>query len=362
MGNVDADPQDEIALGLGPFQGSCTPDRYLLDSDGSVMPGWPKQSCLAGTPFIPVMADLDKDGRDEILMPMGDIYKADGTNLRFDGETIPPYPPDSYALRIPSVADLNGDGFPELIYSLTTNDNEFRAYTAQGTLLPGFPAISQLDKPQGRAGPAGVADFDSDGKPELVRIRSPGGLDPILNIDVMDSAGRPLWSDKTTSGPFRSELPMALGDITGDSKPEILIQTASELYAWEGNGARVAGFPLTWGKDGIPVDSTPVIGDVTGDGKPDIVIATQNAIRVYSSTGQPEQTIRITGEAIVPAIADIDLDGRNEIIVYEFVWNGYNNERLPTLWVFDLGGSAHGAVLWGQQGGSKRGAFTLPLP
>jgi hypothetical protein len=321
--------------------------------------------------MIPVMADLDGDSRDEILMPMGDIYKADGTNLRFDGAAIPPYPSDSYALRIPSVADLNGDGFPELVYSLTTNDNEFRAYTLQGTLLPGFPASSHLDKPQGRAGPAGLADFDGDGIPELVRIRSAGGLDRILNIDVMDSAGRPLWSDKTTTGPIRTELPMALGDITGDGKPEILIQTASELYAWQGDGSRVAGFPLTWGKDNLALDSSPVIGDVTGDGKADIVIATQNTIRVYSGMGQPEQTIPLpsgapiatgTVETTVPAIADIDLDGRNEILVAVFQWNGYNNERLPTLWAFDLGGPPHSAVQWGQQGGSKRGTFALQPP
>jgi hypothetical protein len=67
------------------------------------------------------------------------------------------------------------------------------------------------------------------------------------------------------------------------------------------------------------------------------------------------------GFGAVPAIADIDLDGRNEIIVTGNYWSGVNG-FFDKLWVYDLGGSNHGAVEWGQFGGGPEHRGVYPVP
>ena len=63
-----------------------------------------------------------------------------------------------------------------------------------------------------------------------------------------------------------------------------------------------------------------------------------------------------------PAIADIDLDGRNEIIVNGSFWNGFSG-MYPKVWAYDLGGGTHGAVEWGQFMGGPRhqGRYGQPV-
>jgi hypothetical protein len=99
------------------------------------------------------------------------------------------------------------------------------------------------------------------------------------------------------------------------------------------------------------------VGDVDGDGFPEIVVTTHLAgeaetgvVRVYNRNGESHphfpKTLSIASAA-VPAIADIDADGGNEIIVTGnsgHFFSGYYDK----LWVFDLGGFHYGAVLWGQ--------------
>jgi uncharacterized repeat protein (TIGR02543 family) len=60
------------------------------------------------------------------------------------------------------------------------------------------------------------------------------------------------------------------------------------------------------------------------------------------------------GTGAVPAIADIDGDGRNDIVVVSDFWNGRSG-YYDKIWAFDLGGpTPHGAILWGQfMGGPK---------
>ncbi|HUU98644.1 MAG TPA: hypothetical protein VM487_23165 [Phycisphaerae bacterium] len=53
------------------------------------------------------------------------------------------------------------------------------------------------------------------------------------------------------------------------------------------------------------------------------------------------------------AIAAIDLDGRNEIIVTGSYWDGYSGDY-DKVWAYDLGGDTHGRIEWGQFGGGPR--------
>jgi hypothetical protein len=114
-----------------------------------------------------------------------------------------------------------------------------------------------------------------------------------------------------------------------------------------------------------------VVGDVDGDQEPEIVVSykgvSKDGFRVYEKDGTPNKVMPkkhlMLDRGGVPAIADIDLDGRNEIIIIgndgETTVPGY----FDRVWVFDLKGpKPHGAILWGQFGGNAAHQGRYPVP
>jgi hypothetical protein len=354
LGNFDADPQDEIAMGLGPFLGSCVDDQFALDSDGSVLPGWPRQSCAAGMVQMPVLADLDDDGVDEIITERNGIFRADASVMSLHGSAQFPF----YIL--PSVADIDGDGRSELVYpSTTAGGTGVAAVSHDGSHAPGFPVAYSHDRPAGPIGPLGLVDFDGDGRHAVVSIlKPPTAAVDFMYVDVTAPDGQLLWSAQTTTNVPYSTAP-SFGDLNGDGTPEVLVQTSSRLYVWQSDGTPLPGFPVSFTRD-LGSNSVPLVADVTGDGNADVIIATGGSILVYSATGVRQVQLSVPGNNTMLAVADIDLDGRNEIIAATPFWQGIQLDRSSGVWVFDLGGPAHGPIQWGQTGGGKRNTNAFP--
>lgn len=403
VGNIDGDPQLEIvatALAVGPL--------YAWNHDGSLLPGWPVSS-LAGAAY-PVLGQLD--ATTSALEVFSAHYGPDPDLGAWSagGSALPGWPRSSanYVATPPSEADVDGDGVDEIF--LEEEDLKLHAYRANGTALPGWPVSGTGG--QDRHTPA-LADLDGDGDLEAITATGPisgvayvlayhhdGGLmagfpvtmnwgleDTFPAIGDVDGDGaleivviareaeypfqrlvRILSSngsiERTIAAVGRvpyGSVP-ALADLDGDGTPEIVLQTDSSLEVWKGDGTVVSGWPQTW-TDRWVGDSAPVVGDVTGDGQPDIVVVTQQAgssengdVRVYDRHGNLHPRFPKPlplGSGAVPAIADIDLDGRNEIVITGDYWNGYSG-YYDKLWVYDLGGAAHGPVQWGQFMGGPR--------
>jgi hypothetical protein len=226
---------------------------------------------------------------------------------------------------------------------------------------PGFPAAINHAMAAGPIGPLGLVDFDGNGRHAIVSIlKPPTAAVNFLYVDAVGPDGDLLWSAQTTTNVPYSTAP-SFGDLNGDGTPEVLVQTSSQLYVWQSDGTPLSGFPVSF-QSGYPTNSVPLVADVTGDGKPDVILASAGLILVYSATGVREVQLAVPGHEAMLAVADIDLDGRNEIIAATPFWQGIELDRSSGIWVFDLGGAAHGPVQWGQTGGSRRNTYVFPVP
>lgn len=322
----------------------------LWRPDGSPWPpAWPRNS-VNYVPCPPAMVDLDGDGGDEILVWEGDdrlrAYHADGQTVA--GWSDPPR-----GRCTPAIADLDDDGVPEIItYSppLGGGQDLLRAYRPDATPAPGFPItlgyVTSLTYPV-------VGDVDGDGELEIVVGRPAGQF---AQLDVFSHKGGHERSIPVPGYPDYGVVP-ALADLDGDSFPEILVQSHSRTDVFKGDGTSLPGWPQLNPLSGGAMNSAPVVGDVTGDGQPDVVIV--NMLAADSSTGQvwvlhkdgtPHPgfpKVLPISYGMVPAIADIDLDGRNELVVGGSYWNGIEG-YYDDVWVYDLHGSTYGPILWGQ--------------
>lgn len=371
LGNLSVQyPGMEIFTGQFISRSPETPPAPLLAyaGTGSLLPGWPRDSDF--DIWGPAMlADIDGDNIDEIFIYEGTKLFAYNAN----GNPIPGWPvtgsDPSYA-----IADLNKDGNLEIV---TYRDNDKGAslllYNYDGSRVEDF---SVFFKPYVHPFPV-IGDVDGDKSLEII-IFSHTTNEPSLMIYIISADGKIEKKLPATIGNeycYKETMAaLALGDIDNDDLPEIVTGHASGLMAWNADGSPVPGFPVIWDlcyahRSG---NGAPVIGDVTGDGQPEIVLTAAKFIggaedgEVYVSDnrgnllpGFPKK-LKI-GDGAVPAIADIDLDGRNEIIITGDYWHGYP-EYFNKVWVYDLGGLSHGKIEWGQLQGGPQHQGIYPAP
>jgi hypothetical protein len=322
---------------------------------GALLPGWPKPSANYIT-SPPSLVDIDGDGIDEIFIAEEDskvhAYRADGS--RPLGGLWPVYENFGPQGRgTPAVADLDGDGSPDIVAVTDGSAGPFGeafqilAYNKFGGPLDGFPVTLPGT---GWRYPA-IGDVDADGAPEIVVVTRTGAGIFVLVVSVQGRLERSMGPAVHDVG---YDCAPALGDLDGDGFPEIIVETDGALDAWKGDGSVFPGWPQVWSSSLTVGCTAPVVGDVDGDLQPDIVIVSQDGalgeVRVYSRHGALHShfpKVLIIGSGYVPAIADLDLDGRNEIVITGDFWGGQIG-LFDKVWVYDLGGGPHGPVQWGQ--------------
>jgi hypothetical protein len=246
----------------------------------------------------------------------------------------------------PALADLDGDGVPEVIWG-AYDVTALRA--SDGALLWRAPDGGRV------WAPIAVADLDGDGAPEVVVGRD-GDL-----LTVYGPDGRVRWSRHPFGGgEVRS---VAVADLDGDGRLEIVVGRGSggdyeQVAAYSAGGDLLPGFPARhagepgdgWGM----YNQNLAIADLDGDGKKEIVAPTDShAITaldrlgnqlpvssryaphtVWSDVGvHVDEKADLRGYAIcgtehrpnfahsAPAVGDLDGDGTREIVAVGNVYD-----------------------------------------
>jgi hypothetical protein len=275
VANLDDDDQAEVVIGA-----------TLIDHDGLVI--W----------------DQGSDGN-------GSLY---GSNANYLG-------------GISAIADLNGDDIPEIISgrnAWTLDGGSFWVYVGDD----GYPA---------------VADLDSNGFPEVILVAN-------SQIAVLNGLTGQLWcgidpTEALCSDPAQRTQPIEIpggvrggpptvADIDADGRPEIAVAGSSMFTVFDFNRTgedivQPGGDPppspgaiyVRWSSP-IQDLSSGVTGssafDFDGDGVAELLHADECHLRVYSGT-DGAVVLQLENSSLTsveyPLVADIDADKKSEIIV-----------------------------------------------
>jgi hypothetical protein len=185
-----------------------------------------------------------------------------------------------------------------------------------------------------------VADVNGDGKPDLIVGNSNGTVGVLLGNG--DGTFQPaVIYGSGGSGAIQSGS-VVVADINGDGKPDMLVANAisSVVGVLLGNGDGTFQPAVSYGSGGISADSVAV-ADVNGDGKPDLLVtnqcasdcggATDGTVAVLLGNGDGTFQAAITfgsGGAFADSIAvsDVNADGKLDLLVANLCLNQSGGE------------------------------------
>ena len=423
IADINGDGKPEIIIVAGSTDGQTNQSKgklWVFKYDGknlTAMSGFPAQiTPLTDTTknpdfqyffSAPTIADIDGDGQMEILLSTseGRIFA-----YRNNGQLLPGWPvvtsktnnTDLYNQNYSEgssvqVADMGKNGKNEIfaVFPVTNNLGMMSNYSLfgfdySGKLLPGWPQIVSpdaintenysTDKPM-----LNIADINNDGQKELLSTLDLGYINPSSNdsdhffSSAWKTNGQNLWKVDSANLGYKKAFGMAFQPILASlSKgfplslniPTVNYTGNSYLYGLDKDGRSLANLVqnFSFGRQ-------PSMADLNNDGLPEFVGEATDGINTYKAVDNSGKVIWSKKVPYtfslftpsLPTIADIDGDGKLEIII---ALDGPNPKDLASdgtelydsmmyVWKTDFSAPKN-SIIWGQDGGNAQHNFTFP--
>ncbi len=245
-----------------------------------------------------VIAPINDVGDDASMTPTSCALTAlDGESGEIDWQTgMPVEHCHIHTFSDPRIADVNGDGAPDVLVG--TGRTALVAY--DGT--DGSELWDREFETIGYSRPV-LADLTDDSSEEVVAVDFRG------NAYAVASDGTPLWH-RALNGTVWAEP--AVGDFAGDGTTEIAVGSDEGTYLLAANGSIEREFDAT--------ARSLVDEDVDGDGRPELIVADVGTDGGVVTAIDPVEdrriwTERTDGDPAIRAVGDGDGDGATELYV-----------------------------------------------
>jgi len=307
--DVDIDGSLEVIV-----PSSCNPTTYCFNGKTGAVK-W--QTTTRGSDSPPTIADVDNDGKPEILHGEfgGYVLCMNGENGSKSWEI--PVDLDSWIQTAPTIVDLDNNGQLDFVVS-TWNFNQLDSvYAYRGdnhTLLWTYPIHDVIY--HGTA----VADLDKDGKPELMI----GSYNDTLYC-INGENGTTNWKYAASGGYIGA--PASIGDIDNDGNCEVVFVSGHVVTALTNTGVHKWHYNIP-GYHGA--FRGVALADINNNAYPDVIFGTDHGkvIALNGNNGSLIWSLDLAehygnpdfGIDHAPLIADFDNDGSLEV----FIVGGYS--------------------------------------
>ena len=241
------------------------------------------------------VSDLDNDGDMEIIAGLSGkvkVWHHDGTpylgrdvfyaeSAVINGET------KYYDFKSPIVADLDWDGQQEIVIPGTVGGDAFRIFVlrADGTLQPGWENPETIYNKNSSVGiDVAVGDLYNNGERNIV----------VLGKDCVKiwNADGTLQKNISIPGLEPDVFAPVLADMDGDEVADIVFgNTASSdnaIYVYRPDGIQIKGFPVYVEENGI-AQTSPVAADVDRDNVNELIAGYSGNIYMRKTGGRADR-------------------------------------------------------------------------
>ncbi len=347
----DSDGSATMSLAVADLRGDGKPDVVVADDssnsvgvllgngDGTFQPA--VSYGVDANPISIIVGDFNGDGKPDVVVANQGgntvsvlLGNGDGTFQPAVSYEAGPYP------TWVAMGDFNLDGKLDLVVAI--QGNNFNCYASYVSVLLGngdgtFQAPVEYGTGGACPGSVAVSDVNGDGKPDLVvaNFCETYGNCPYGTAGVLLGNGDGTFQAAVSYALLYAEVSdddyVAVGDLNGDGKPDIVVGLVGGVDVLMGNGDGTFQTSVFY-SSGAPVASDVVIADVNGDGKPDLLMANFYGGSVDVLLGNGDGTFQpplsfnsgyVYSYAL--AVADVNGDGQLDVVVTN-TYGGVNND------------------------------------